>query len=237
MSQPNEIASTDDFEFAALSEAKNYRKAIVSEFAPFLKGRVLEIGAGIGQTTEALRNLPGVSEIVGIEPDARFQQEFRSRLPDVRLVEGTAANLAEGESFDGAVMVNVLEHIKSDVAELMRIHGILKPRAGYLCLLIPGRMEIYSKLDAHFGHFRRYSRSDVRIKLQSAGFTIKSLRYFNFVGYFAWLTRFKLMKKMSFDIDQMRFFDQRIFPPCHWIESRVMRPPIGQSVLAIAQAV
>ena len=67
MSQPNINAITEDFEFAALSEAKNYRKAIVKEFAPFLKGRVLEIGAGIGQTTEALLSLPNVEEIVGIE--------------------------------------------------------------------------------------------------------------------------------------------------------------------------
>ncbi len=39
MSQPNAIAATEDFEFAALSEAKNYRRSIVTEF-----GRISRVG-------------------------------------------------------------------------------------------------------------------------------------------------------------------------------------------------
>jgi SAM-dependent methyltransferase len=236
MNEPNAIAATEDFEFAALSEAVNYRRAIVSEFAPFLAGRILEVGAGIGQTSEAILSLPGVRELVGVEPDHRFQKGFRDRLPGVRLLDGTTADLSPNESFDGAVLVNVLEHIDDDLAELTRLHGILLPNRGHLCLLIPARQEIYSKLDTHFGHFRRYSRSDLRKKLEHAGFTIKTLSYFNFVGYFAWAIRFRLMGSMTFDIHQVRMFDRKIFPPVHWFESRVCRPPLGQSVIAIAQA-
>jgi SAM-dependent methyltransferase len=236
MNKPNEAASTEDFEFAALSEAVNYRRAIVSEFAPFLNGRILEIGAGIGQISEAILNLPGVSELVGVEPDLRFQKGFRERLPHIRLVEGTAAELDEGETFNGAVMVNVLEHIEQDRAELVRLHGILKPSGGNLCILVPARQELYSDLDAHFGHFRRYNRTDLREKLHAAGFEILKLHYYNFAGYFAWLLRFRLLHGMSFDVGQVRLFDRRIFPCGHWIESRIVRPPIGQSVIAIAQA-
>lgn len=236
MKKPNEAASTEDFEFAALSEAKNYRRAIVTEFSPFLKGRILEVGAGIGQTSEAILSLPNVNELVGIEPDTRFQQGFRDRLPGVRLLGGTTTDLEKEEIFDSAVMVNVLEHIEDDLDELIRLKRILAARQGHLCLLIPARQEIYSNLDAHFGHFRRYSRSDLRNKLEKAGFQIKQLSYFNFVGYFAWAVRFRLMGSMTFDINQVRLFDQRIFPPVHWFESRVCRPPIGQSVIAIAQA-
>lgn len=236
MNEPNSIGSTEDFEFAALAEAKNYRRAIVSEFSPFLKGRVLEVGAGIGQTSEAILSLPDVNELVGLEPDTRFQQGFRDRLPNVRLLGGTTVDLAKGEAFDAAVMVNVLEHIEDDLEELIRLNGILSPKKGYLCLLIPARQEIYSKLDTHFGHFRRYSRSDLRDKLETSGFQIKRLSYFNFIGYFAWALRFRLMGSMTFDIDQVRLFDQRIFPPAHWLESNICRPPIGQSIIAIAQA-
>jgi len=236
MKKPNEAASTEDFEFAALSEARNYRRAIVKEFSPFLNGRVLEVGAGIGQTSEAILSLPQVNELVGVEPDTRFQQGFRDRLPNVMLLGGTTADLEKGEVFDGAVMVNVLEHIEDDLDELIRLRKILATKQGHLCLLIPARQEIYSNLDAHFGHFRRYSRSDLRNKLERAGFQIKQLSYFNFVGYFAWALRFRLLGSMTFDINQVRFFDQRIFPPVHWFESRICRPPIGQSVIAIAQA-
>lgn len=236
MNQPNSIASTEDFEFAALSEAVNYRRAIVSEFAPFLKGRILEVGAGIGQTSEAILSLPDVTELIGVEPDRRFQEGFRERLPNIRVISGTTADLEKGETFDGAVMVNVLEHIEHDLEELVRLNRILAPSHGHLCLLIPARQEIYSDLDTHFGHFRRYSRGDLRTKLKQAGFRVKHLSYFNFVGYFAWAIRFRLMGCMSFDIDQVRLFDRRIFPTAHWLESNICRPPIGQSIIAIAQA-
>lgn len=236
MTQPNQAASTEDFEFAALSEAENYRRAIVSEFAPFLKGRILEIGAGIGQISETILQLPDVRELVAVEPDERFQQGFRQRLPETRLVEGTVADLIQGETFDGAVMVNVLEHIEHDLDELARLHGILKPSRGHICLLVPARQELYSDLDAHFGHFRRYSRTNLRDKLVAAGFTIRRIDYFNFIGYFAWLVRFRLMRGMSFNINQVRLFDRRLLPIGHWFESNIVRPPIGQSVIAVAQA-
>jgi SAM-dependent methyltransferase len=234
--EPNAIATTEDFEFAALSEAVNYRAAIVNEFAPYLRGRILEVGAGIGQTTEAMLALPGVEEIIGVEPDTRFQIGFRQRLPDVRLVAGTTADLQPGESFDAAVMVNVLEHIEHDVEELIRLRGILSDKGGHLCILVPARQELYSKLDTHFGHFRRYDRPLLRSALEAAGFEIESLFYFNLVGYFAWGLRYTLLRGMSFDIQQVRLFDRKIFPLVHRIERGLARPPFGQSLVAIARA-
>jgi SAM-dependent methyltransferase len=236
MTHPNATASTEDFEFAALSEAVNYRQAIVREFGPYLRGRILEVGAGVGQTSEALVALGTTSELVAVEPDERFQRGFRERLPNIRLIDGTTADLPADESFDAAVLVNVLEHIDDDRDELRRLHGILAPKKGYVCLLVPARQEIYSDLDRHFGHFRRYSRVELRDKLRETGFEIEKISYFNFVGYFAWAARFKLMRSMSFDIDQVRLFDRCIFPTVHWLESHICRPPIGQSVISIARA-
>lgn len=232
----NGAASTEDFEFASLSEAVNYRNGIVREFAPYLTGRVLEIGAGVGQTSEAILQLPGIDELVGLEPDPRFHEGFRERLPDVRLIAGTCADLAVDESFHAAIMVNVLEHIQDDHAELNTLHAKLRKTRGHLCILVPARPELYSKLDNHFGHFRRYTRSDLRSKLLDAGFSLIHLHYFNFVGYFAWGLRHRLMRSMSFDPMQVRAFDRGIFPIAHAIESKICRPPIGQSLIAIARA-
>ena len=236
MNHPNEAAATEDFEFAALSEAINYRKAIVTEFAPYLRGRILEVGAGIGQTSEAILELPGVTELVGVEPDARFQQGFRERLPTTRLVAGTTADLDAGEAFDAAVMVNVLEHIEHDVEELARLREILRHGAGHLCILVPARQELYSRLDSDFGHFRRYDKPLLAGRLREAGFMVRHIHYFNLAGYFAWGLRYKLLRGRSFDIDQVRLFDRRIFPLVHRFESGVCRPPFGQSLIAIAQA-
>src|ERR1041384_212533 len=93
--RPNESATTGDFEFDALQKANNYRAALIREFSPFLKGRVVEIGAGIGQFTEALAALPTVKEILALEPEARFCEMFRRLHPLRKIIEGTLDNLPE----------------------------------------------------------------------------------------------------------------------------------------------
>src|SRR5258707_2560067 len=115
--RPNVIAQTEDFEFAALSEAKNYRDALFAEFRSFLKGYVIEVGAGIGQMTEHLVGLPGVNRTLAVEPDPGFCAKHRAQFPHHELLEGTASNLALGTTCDAILSMNVLEHIQDDEAE------------------------------------------------------------------------------------------------------------------------
>ena len=67
--RPNETSATENFEFDALQKAENYRATLIREFAPWLKGRVLEVGAGIGQMTAAIAELPGIEKLIAIEPE------------------------------------------------------------------------------------------------------------------------------------------------------------------------
>lgn len=236
MSQVNAAAATDDFEFAALQEARNYRAALAREFGPQLKGRVVEVGAGVGQMTSVFRALPGVNDMVAIEPDPRFQAGFRAANPDIRLIPGVVADLPDATHWDALVAINVLEHIEHDLDELKRWHGLLADRSGAVCLFIPARPEIYAPIDRDFGHFRRYTKPELRRKLTQAGFTIERLSYFNWVGYFAWLLNFRLRGQRHFDTAAVRLFDSKIFPAVHWMESRICRPPFGQSLIAVGRA-
>ena len=229
--------SLRDFEFSALAGASNYREAIIAQFAKFLSGRVLEIGAGVGQITESLQTIESINEIVGIEPDLKFHGPFKTRLPAVQLYPGTVQDLHKDESFDGIVMVNVLEHIEDDSGELLRLYKHLKARNGYLCIFVPARQEIYSELDLIFGHFRRYHKTELRQKLLKSGFEIKHIKYFNLIGYFLWAVNFRFLKQTEFKSGHVSFFDKKIFPLINWVESKISAPPIGQSIIAIAQAV
>jgi SAM-dependent methyltransferase len=231
-----EPAGTQDFEFAALGEATNYRQAVVREFASWLQGRTLEVGAGIGQMTAVLRAQPGISELVAVEPDERFAEKFRRAAPDVRLVHGTAAALGGESAWNAIVSINVLEHIEDDAGELEQYHRLLAERRGALCLFVPARPEIYAPIDGDFGHFRRYTRATLRGKLAKAGFRVVRLRYFNLIGYFAWWWTFRVCKKRRFDVGQVRLFDRRIFPITNAIERGFVSPPVGQSLLAVATA-
>src|SRR5947207_10508553 len=95
--KPNVAANTEDFEFAALAEARNYRQALFTEFEKSLKGEVIEVGAGIGQMTEHLMRLPNVRRALAIEPDRGFCAHHRAQFPSHELLEGTVADLPRSE--------------------------------------------------------------------------------------------------------------------------------------------
>jgi hypothetical protein len=233
---PNQSAVSADFEFAALGEARRYRAALVREFTPHLRGCVVEIGAGIGQMTPALARLPAVTELLSIEPDAGFCRTFRANLPGQPLLEGTIDAAPADKPWEGIVSINVLEHILHDEGELAAYRRLLALQRGLLCLFVPARPEIFAPIDRDFGHHRRYTRAGLAAKLTAAGFDIVRLRYFNFVGYFAWWLNFCVLKRRSFDVTAVRMFDRFIFPPTNQCETRVCPPPIGQSLLAVARA-
>ena len=232
--RPREPSS--NFEFSALSEARNYRAALIKEFAPVLTGNVLEVGAGIGQITEVVRRQPGVKKVMGVEPDGAFLDSFRQRLPDVALIQGIADAVRPESQWHAIICVNVLEHIDADERELNTYRTLLAQAQGHLCLFVPARPEIYAPIDKDFGHYRRYTRPELRHKLLAAGFQIVRLNYFNLVGYFAWWLNFCVLKKRTFEVPAVRLFDRVIFPIVFAWESRVLRPPFGQSLVAIAQA-
>lgn len=232
---PNACAQTEDFEFAALQEARNYRRALLREFLEFLGGHVLEIGAGIGQITRELLQTAHPTRLVSLEPDPRFFLKLRASYPGHETVQGTVEAVPEG-AWNAILNINVLEHIDDDHRELAHYHRLLAPQRGCLCLFVPARPEIYAPIDRDFGHFRRYTRPELRQKLAVAGFKILKLRYYNIVGYFAWWLNFCVLKKRDFNAGSVRLFDRAIFPFVYGFESRICPPPFGQSLLAVARA-
>ena len=233
---PNALAISEDFEFAALSVADNYRKALLCEFSEYMRGNVLEVGAGIGQITEALLANERIKRCVSIEPHSAFYAQLREKFPGHDLVHGTIQDLKGDADWDAVVSINVLEHIKNDEPELKSYHDHLGKSGGVLCLFVPARMEIYAQLDRDFGHFRRYVKPELGQKLERAGFEVLRLHYYNLAGYFAWWLNFCVLRKRGFNAGSVRFFDRFIFPWVHGFESHICPPFVGQSLLAVARA-
>ena len=233
---PNAQASSEDFEFEALSMADNYRAALMREFSGPLRGNVLEVGAGIGQFTEELLKKPGVTRLVSIEPHVPFCNQLIKNFPGHSIIQGTINDLKDDGDWNAIVNINVLEHIQDDEGELKNYHERLRKNHGILCLFVPARPEIYAPIDKDFGHFRRYRRPELRKKLVAAGFEIVRLHYFNSLGYFAWWLNFCLLKKRSFEGQKVRLYDRAIFPVVHALEAKALRPPFGQSLLAVGRS-
>ena len=235
-SQPNATAQTEDFEFAVLNEAVNYRTALLQDFRQYLRGRVLEVGAGIGQFSSDLHTLPDINRLLSLEPEPRFCAAFRARRPQLELLQGTVKDLPPGTAWDAIVSINVLEHIEADELELEAYARLLKQAHGTLCLFVPARPEIYAPIDRDFGHFRRYTKPELKRKLELAGFEVVSIRYYNLAGYFAWWLNFRVLGKRKFDAGSVRFFDRVVFPTIRTSETEICAPPFGQSLIVVARA-
>jgi len=76
------------FEFELLQHARNYRRALIKEFGPYLKGRVIEVGAGMGQVTELIARCDGVREVLTLEPEPQLSGELAQRLPSQKVICG-----------------------------------------------------------------------------------------------------------------------------------------------------
>jgi SAM-dependent methyltransferase len=233
---PNDPLPSGNFEFTALQSADNYRRALVRAFSVHLRGHVIEVGCGVGQLTEHLRQLRGITRLLCLEPDPGFCRQFRSTFPSQPLIQGTIESIVEEAPCHAILSVNVLEHILEDALELAQYGRFLRAARGRLCLFVPARPEIYAPIDGQFGHHRRYTKADLRRKLLRAGFDILRLDYFNSAGYFAWWLLFRVLGKRKFNVAAVRFFDRAIFPWVHGFESRILAPPFGQSLIAVAQA-
>ena len=81
--------------FAAATNWKAYLAAILR---PFVVGRVLEVGAGIGSNTSCLHSSL-VREWTCLEPDANLARQIEDRLgtgqlpPNCRVITGTIASI------------------------------------------------------------------------------------------------------------------------------------------------
>jgi SAM-dependent methyltransferase len=230
------ITQEEEFEFQALWNAKNYRAAIEKEFAPYLRGAVLEVGSGIGQFSKNILGCSKVKNLICLEPNEEFIERHKVNNSAEKHIHGIAQSLLGSTHVDAIVSVNVLEHIQDDQNELNTYQKLLSKKQGHLCLLAPARPEIYSRIDHRFGHYRRYTKHELCDKISKSGLIVEKVFYYNFIGYFAWWFVFCLLKSSGFNPSSVCLFDRFIFPPVNWIERCVFRPPFGQSIVLIARS-
>ena len=224
-------------ELDALASARNYYTSLMWYFAPHLGARVMEVGAGVGTFAQYLRAAPRVERLTLVEPAANNVPALRERFrgdASVQVTCGYLDDAATPESQDTIVAVNVLEHVADDHAFLRTARETLVP-GGTLLLFVPALQSIYGTLDTAFEHHRRYGRSQLRTALSRAGFRIRDSRYSNSVGVLSWFFAGRVLRRTTLSDRDVRLYDRWIVPWLSRLERRV-RPPVGQSLIAIAHA-
>jgi SAM-dependent methyltransferase len=211
----------------AMAGAEAYNDWLIDRARPWLFGRVLDVGAGIGTHTSQLRDL--VDEVVAVEPDPLFAQMLRERVHGVEVIEGDAMDVAG--SFDAIVCFNVLEHIEDDEATLRRLRALLAPD-GMLLLLVPAHPTLFGPIDTAFGHYRRYAKRELRHKLLRSGLEPHVLRHVNPVGALGWLAQARIRKHSRMSYRGLDLYD-RLVPTLRLLDNVPL--PLGLSLWAVAK--
>jgi SAM-dependent methyltransferase len=223
-------------ELDLFSLATNWKRYFGELLKPYVAGSVLEVGAGLGETTRALHN-ERVTRWVCLEPDRRLAERLTlqvfDRTPQPSIVVGDIHALASQERFDTIVYIDVLEHLRTDELELRSAASRLAP-GGHLIVLAPAFQFLYSRFDHAIGHERRYTRRTL-----SAAFPHEldeiAVFYADSVGMLLSLANRLLLHQAVPKTRQILFWDRVIVPLSRRVDP-VVRRSFGRSVIAIFRA-
>ncbi len=220
-----------------MASARRFNRWMADTIVPFIKGDVLEAGAGIGNLTEFLFR-PGTC-YVAAELDETHLQHLTKRLGSQAGLAIAKCDLLETHDvapyksqMDTVVCLNVLEHIDDDLAALRNLRSCLK-RAGHAIILVPQGPGAYGSLDRVLRHCRRYSKSELQNKLAAAGFHLDTLIEFNRSTYAGWILNSRILKRTTLSGVQLRLFDLLV-PVWRRIDRFLPWPPA--SLIAIASS-
>lgn len=218
--------------FAAATHWKSY---IGSVLRRFVRGRVLEVGAGIGSNIPFLHN-DQVTAWTSLEPDHALARQIGQRIADGRLphscevVAGTIREIPESAKFDTILYIDVLEHIEKDSEELADARRHLAV-GGHLIVLAPAHQFLFTPFDAAIGHFRRYDRKSL-VRLAPPGCVLAACRMLDSVGFFASLANRVLLSSAMPSCRQIAVWDNYLVPLSRWLDA-VLSYRFGKTVVAV----
>jgi SAM-dependent methyltransferase len=226
-------------ELELFAAARNWKRYWSDRIAPFVGGRVLDVGAGLGATAElfsARADIADIADWTCLEPDARFAAHLAARIASgglparTRVRRGTIRDLDPAERFDTVLYIDVLEHIRDDRAELAGAAARLAA-GGRLVVLSPAHPFLYAPFDAAIGHERRYTRATLRAAAPE-GLRRVRLDYLDAVGFGASLGNRLVLRSAMPSPAQIAVWDRLMVPLSRridpWLGFRA-----GKSVLGI----
>lgn len=221
-------------ELELFAEARNWKRYWSSVLRPFVRGRVLDVGCGIGANADFLWN-EGVARYTFLEPDGRLlaqvpEHAWASDAQSAERVQGTTSDL-RGKQFDTILYIDVIEHIEDSRAELQRAHGLLAP-GGHLLILVPAFQFLYSEFDKAIGHHRRYDKRLLKQELPP-GMELLTLCYLDSMGLLLSLGNKWFLKQGEPSVRQIHFWDRSVVPVSR-VTDKIFLHSFGRSLLAIA---
>jgi len=225
-------------ELELFAEARRWKTYLAALVRPYLAGRVLEVGAGLGATTSYLCD-GSQREWTCLEPDLDMARRLQhaiieGRLPRCcRALFGTTRDLSVGSRFEAILYIDVLEHIASDAAELLQSTRHLAP-GGTVVVLSPAWPWLYSAFDAAIGHYRRYTRASLSAVVPR-DLECVTLRYLDSVGLLASLGNRLVLHRAIPTTRTIALWDGYMVPVSRFLDP-LLGFRVGRSLLGVWRA-
>jgi SAM-dependent methyltransferase len=194
------------------------------------KFRVLEFGAGTGFLSELMQEKYGV-EVDCLEIDETLIEILKSKgfrtFSTLEMLTG---------KYDLIFSSNVLEHIEHDCVVLADLTKYLQ-QSGQLVTYVPAFPILFSDLDRSVGHYRRYTKRELRKKLRQAGYKINRIQFVDSLGFPASLLLRLLGYKSKGNLGgltSLRVYDRFFFPISKLLDQLGFRFLFGKNLIVHA---
>jgi len=223
-----------------LSETKGLNHWMFETILPYVSGRILEIGSGIGNISSQF--VAAKMPITLTEFDGQYCHMLREKFDKEPLVRGIyQLDLVHAafeknysqllNSFDTVFALNVVEHIADDKQAIANARSLLAP-GGRLIILVPAYQALYNGIDRGLDHYRRYTRKSIK-HLLSDGFDILSTQYFNLAGVFGWFVSGTVLQKKSLTAGPLHLYNKLV--PLFRVADALTFHQVGLSVIAVGR--
>jgi 2-polyprenyl-3-methyl-5-hydroxy-6-metoxy-1,4-benzoquinol methylase len=217
--------------------------ALTHSWPPDHRLALLDCGCGAGLNLAALRQR---YDCQGIEPNLLLVERARKNSGvTVQLGSLPYGLPALDRQFDFITLLDVIEHIDDDVMTLKTAAGLLMP-GGRIIINVPALPWLWSKHDVVNQHKRRYVAASLREVITRADLEVTLLRYWGaLLVPLAWAER-RMAVWHGKGTHEQAYEVKVPLPPvnalfyrlvrCEYALTDWLRPPLGLSLLAVAQA-
>ncbi len=195
--------------------------------------RILDVGCGTGAILEVLAQR---FNAYGID-SSKDAIDFCRQRGLSNLFVGSLESYPGKNKFDIITMLDVVEHVKDDLSLFRQAHDLLKSGGSFL-IAVPAFPFLWSQHDVILHHKRRYTKTQLKKVIASAGFTIQHMTFFNTLLFPIAVVKRILQPHKADDLEIPGRFLNTILKRTFMLE-RVIVPtaslPFGLSLLCLAK--
>jgi len=201
------------------------------------KGRVLDFGCNFGHSVKLLQNLGYMAEGLDISQEPiNYGKSI-----GIENIFVTSEKTFSANTFDAAIVLDVLEHIKDDKKAFQDITSLVKP-GGIVVFTVPVYMFLWSTNDEISHHYTRYATTRlINLSKELGDFEIMKKSYFNTILFlpiaiFRILSLFWKNKLYRSDLSINNEFINKLFFTIFDFERKILKHfnfPFGVSALIV----